>query len=188
LGRELARQLSRQGAKLIISSRRADVLEEVKQECLAINPETQVHVLIVDLEDLDSLDGRAKQALAFFGNKIDVLINNGGVSTRSSARDAAYDVTMKLTKVDFLSCVKLAKAVLPSMTECVQDSPDSPSVPRGGHIVNISSVAGKAGVVLRTAYCGAKFALIGWFDALRVEEHVFGSGVRVTNVCPGSVQ
>ena len=58
----------------------------------------------------------------------------------------------------------------------------------GGRIINIASVAGKVGVPLRTAYCGAKHALIGFFDALRLEEHARGTGVRVSNVCPGSVR
>ena len=58
----------------------------------------------------------------------------------------------------------------------------------GGRIINIASVAGKIGVPLRTAYCGAKHALIGFFDALRLEEHARGTGVRVSNVCPGSVR
>merc|ERR1740123_827054 len=80
--------------------------------------------------------------------------------------------------VNFLSCVALAKAVLPTMKK-----------QKRGHIINISSLAGKYGVPLRTLYCGAKHALIGWFDALRAEEEGFWqSGIVITNVCPGSVR
>merc|ERR1719229_545156 len=57
---------------------------------------------------------------------------------------------------------------------------------KSGHIVNISSIAGKIGGPLRTAYCGAKFALIGYMDSLRTE--VTHYGLHITNVCPGSVQ
>merc|ERR1719296_281385 len=59
---------------------------------------------------------------------------------------------------------------------------------KGGHIVNISSLAGKFGSPLRTLYCGAKHAVMGWFDALRIEEASFNTGISVTNICPGSVK
>ena len=58
----------------------------------------------------------------------------------------------------------------------------------GGRIINISSVAGKLGVPLRTAYCGAKHALLGFMDSLRNEEFARGSGISITNACPGSVR
>eukprot|EP01134_Creolimax_fragrantissima_P006635 CFRG6635T1 len=184
LGLEMTLQLAKQGAKLIISSRRENVLYDVVESCRKVNPECDVHVLPLDLEDIDSLDTKARIALSIYDGSIDVLINNGGVSTRCTARDASFDVDLKLAKIDYLSYVKLTKAILPAMLNGNKHG----QVQKISHIVNISSLAGKAGVGLRTAYCGAKFALMGWFDALRVEEFVLDSGVCVTNVCPGSVR
>jgi len=185
IGRELAKQLARQGAKLILSSRRLDALSAVRQECLEINELADVRIVVLDLENLDSLSAKAAEALAMHDGKIDVLINNGGLWQHSIARETNFGVDDRLTKIDFLSYVKLAKLVLPSMSQC---SEKGSSTPRGGHIVNMGSGAGKGAVPLRTAYCGAKFGLMGFFDALRVEEYALGSNVMVTNVCPGFVK
>ena len=85
---------------------------------------------------------------------------------------------LKMTKVNYLSYVALAKACLPTMvaagTPC--------------QIVNVSSAAGKFGVALRTSYCRVKHALMGFFDALRIEESGhFQSQLHLCTVCPGSI-
>jgi len=179
IGRELARQLARLGARLILSARRAAVLEEVAAELRpSLAAGGEVRVLPLDLEDLGALPGKAREALSLFGG-VDVLVNNGGYSSRALARESSgIEGEEKMMRVNFLSYVALTKVVLPSMLER-----------KGGHIINISSLAGKMGVPLRTLYCGAKHALMGWFDALRAEEvGFFGSGIVVTNICPGSVK
>jgi short-subunit dehydrogenase len=76
---------------------------------------------------------------------------------------------------DFLSHVKLAKLLLPEMIKR-----------KSGHIINMSSIAGRTGIAQRTPYCAAKHAIIGYFDALRVEIH--DQNVQITNVCPGPVR
>ena len=81
----------------------------------------------------------------------------------------------KIMTVNFMSHVKLAKLLLPSMLER-----------RAGHVINTSSVTGRIGVVHRTAYCASKHAIVGYFDALRFE--LAGSGIFVTNACPGPTQ
>lgn len=176
IGREFARLLVKQRAKVILSSRRKNVLEEVAKELTELSEDAEVAVVPLDLEDLDSLEEKAKEALGSFG-RVDVLINNGGVSQRATAKESPFALDYKVTKVDYLSYVLLAKAVLPQMRER-----------KAGKIINISSMAAKVGIALRTSYCGAKSAIIGWFDALRVEEYAFESGVTVCNVCPASVK
>lgn len=174
MGEELAKQLAKHGAKLILSARSKNKLEELAAE---LGKCCEVRVLDLDLKDLYSLEGKAREALSFFG-VIDVLVNNGGYSSRALGfLTPAIKTDIDMMEVNFLSAVALTKALLPSMHER-----------KTGQIINISSLAGKFGSPLRTLYCGAKHALIGWFDALRVEEAGFGTGVSVTNICPGSVK
>mmetsp|Transcript_41398 Transcript_41398/g.114094 ORF Transcript_41398/g.114094 Transcript_41398/m.114094 type:complete len:340 (-) Transcript_41398:257-1276(-) len=178
IGRELATQLARQGAKLILSARREQVLQELAAELAkSLGGSGELRVLPLDLQDLASLDTKAREALALFGG-VDVLVNNGGYSSRALAMDTpGIQQDVQMMEVNFLSAVALTKALLPSMHER-----------KRGQIVNISSFAGKFGIPLRTLYCGAKHAMMGWFDALRVEEAGFKTGVSITNVCPGSIK
>lgn len=165
---------------MIVSARREALLEQLAEELKPALRESggDVRVLAVDLSDLAGLQEKAAEALALFGG-VDVLVNNGGYTSRALARDApGIGEEAAMMDVNFLSQVALAKAVAPSMRE------------RGrGWIINISSMSGKMGVPLRTMYCAAKHALIGWFDAFRAEEAGFWqSGIVTTNVCPGSVK
>eukprot|EP00742_Colponemidia_sp_Colp-10_P004007 GILJ01004274.1.p1 GENE.GILJ01004274.1~~GILJ01004274.1.p1 ORF type:complete len:306 (+),score=37.07 GILJ01004274.1:39-956(+) len=169
IGEELAYRLSNLGCKLIMSARREDQLNRVKENCKG-----SVFVLPIDLSKLDTLQAKASVALAQFG-KIDILINNGGLSTRSWALETQYDVDKYVMDVNFFSATILSKAVLPSMIKH-----------GGGHVVAISSVSGKIGVPMRTAYCASKHALHGFFDALRSE--VAEKNVAVTLICPSYVK
>lgn len=180
IGRELAAQLARQGAKVILSARREETLNEVAQELQVLFPPGgagETRVLALDLEDLGSLQEKVDKAISAFGC-VDILFNNGGISSRALAREMkGLSLEAKMMSTNFLSHVQLAKALIPSMRER-----------GGGRFVNISSVTGKVGVPLRTSYCGSKHAIMGYFDALRMEEVAFKSGIGVTNVCPGSVR
>lgn len=177
IGRELAHQLSARGSRLILSSRRESVLNEVAEECRQINGGVSVKVLPLDLNDLGSLPQKVKDALAVYG-QVDVLFNNGGVSTRATARNSSFDVDVMVTNVDYLSYVVLTKSLLPFIDKNK----------KGCKIVNTVSVAGKIGVPVRTSYCGAKHAVVGFFDALRVEETMRKSQISVTNVILGSTK
>lgn len=172
IGEALAYELARKGAKLILSARRTEELERVQKAC----PTAPEHVAVVplDLTDTDALPAHAEEARQAFG-RIDVLINNAGVSQRSLAKDTELSVYRQLMDLDWFAQVALTKAVLPEMIER-----------RSGHVVVISSVAGKVGVPLRTGYCAAKHALHGFFDALRAE--VAQDNIGVTLVCPGFVR
>ena len=106
---------------------------------------------------------------------VDVLVNNAGVSQRSMALDTDFDVYRELMEVDFFAPLRLTQLVLPKMVER-----------RSGHFVQIASVAGKLGAPMRTGYCSAKHALVGYSDALRAE--VAQHNIGVTVVTPGFVQ
>ena len=170
IGESLARRLAALGARLILSSNREDELWRVAHELKG----AEVRVLWLDLGDLDSLPGKASEALACFG-RLDFLFNNGGITQRALARETELAVDKRIMDVDYFSHVVLTKAVLPSM---IQQG--------NGHIVVTTSVMGIMSAPLRSAYCAAKHALHGFFDALRAE--VWRDGIRVTLAAPAAVQ
>jgi short-subunit dehydrogenase len=171
IGEALAYKLNNRGAKLIISSRRKEALEEVKQKCT--NP-TDVHIITLDLAQTDQLAAKAEEALNIFGH-IDYLFNNGGISQRSEVTDTKLEVIRRVMEINFFGTVALTKAVLPSMIER-----------QSGHIVVTSSVMGKFGTRLRSSYAASKHALHGYFDSLRQE--VFDDNINVSLVCPGFIK
>lgn len=181
IGKAVAKALARQGARIILSARREKELEEAAEELRPIASASggAVAVLPMDLEKLDELPGKAAEAQKMFGSPVDVLVNNGGYSSRCLAREVpGIEADQRMFAVNFFAWIALAKAVLPEQ-----------ETSRPVKIINISSLAGKLGSALRTMYCGAKAAVINWFDALRVEEAGFwGHNVSICNVCPGSVQ
>ena len=102
-------------------------------------------------------------------------MNNGGVSQRSLIAETEFEVDKKLIEVDYLGTVALTKALLPHFIKSNK-----------GHFVTITSLMGKFGSPYRSGYCGAKHALHGFFDVLRME-HQKGN-ISVTLVCPGFIQ
>ncbi|KAJ8411730.1 hypothetical protein AAFF_G00153680 [Aldrovandia affinis] len=177
IGEELAYQLSRLGARLILSSRREDELERVKGCCLSYSSlqEEDILVLPLDLLERASHEAKVKTAIAHFGN-IDILINNGGRSQRSLCLETSVDVYQALMDINFLGTVSLTQQVLPYMTQ------------RGtGAVVTVSSVAGLVGVPLSTGYAASKHALQGFFNSLRTEMTDY-PGITISTVCPGPVQ
>lgn len=170
IGEALAIEASAMGAKLVLSARRAAELERVKAACA--HPK-QVAVLPLDLTAFDAERAYA-QAQSCFGG-IDVLINNAGISQRSSVLDTSMDVYRRIFELDFFAPVALTKAVLPQMMQRGQ-----------GHIVVISSVVGYVGTPQRSGYAAAKHAVQGFFDALRAE--AWKRDVKVTTVCPGYIR
>lgn len=172
IGEALTYALSERGARLIISSRRRDALQNVKANCSG-NPDS-IYVLPLDLAKTEQLPAKAEEARQAFGS-IDFLFNNGGISQRSLAVDTEPSVIRNVMEVNFFGTVLLTKAVLPMMI-----------ARQSGHIVVTSSVMGKFGTRLRSTYAASKHALHGWFDSLRQE--VYEHGIKVTLVCPGYVK
>ena len=170
IGEALAYELSQRNCKLILSARNVENLQRVKAKCL----NGEVVVLPFDLADFNSAKNHVEKAISFFG-KIDVLINNGGVSQRSLLVDTDFEVDKKLIEVDYLGTVAITKALLPHYISN-----------RKGHLVTVTSLMGKFGSPYRSGYCGAKHALHGFFDVLRMEHQK--DNVNVTLICPGFIQ
>jgi len=171
IGEALARGLAREGARLVLSSRRSVELERVRLSCA--RPVEHV-VLPLDLARSETFPGRVAQVLERHG-RIDLLVNNGGVSQRARALDTLPEVERAMMEVDYFGPVALTKAVLPSMQRL-----------RAGHVVVVSSVMGYIGTPGRSTYAAAKHALHGYFDSLRAE--LWRDGIKVTLVCPGYVR
>jgi len=172
IGEALAYELSRRGAKLVLSSRRREALEQVKQNCSG-NP-NYIFILPLDLSEFGQLPQKTYEVLSEFG-RIDYLFNNGGISQRSYAVDTDFEVLRKVMDINFLGTARLTQAVLPAMLD-----------QQSGHIVVTSSVMGKFGTRLRSSYAASKHALHGYFDSLRQEVH--DHNVNVTLVCPGYIK
>ncbi|MDQ3190914.1 MAG: SDR family oxidoreductase [Bacteroidota bacterium] len=171
IGEALSLDLSKRGAKLILSARREDELIRVKNLCE--NP-SFVQVLPFDLMDIPSLESTTHQAVKLFG-RIDMLINNGGISQRSLVCDTPLEIDRRIMEVNFFSYVAITKALLPYMIK-----------QNYGHIVVTSSILGKIGVSLRSAYASSKHALHGFYDSLR--EEVLENNIKITMVCPGWIK
>lgn len=170
IGKALALELSKSN-NLILSSRNKTALEKVKREC---NNSLNVKILPLDLANYSDFNLITKQAISFFG-KIDILINNGGISQRSLVKETGIGVDEKIIKVNYLGTVALTKALLPHFIKN-----------KNGHFVVTTSVVGKLGTPLRSSYAASKHALHGFFDSLRAE--VFNNNIKVTLICPGFVQ
>lgn len=171
IGEALARAFSQQGARLVLSARRSDELERVRAGLS--DPERHL-VLPLDLTDSDSF-AAATQTVIDQCQRIDILVNNGGISQRSRIIDTDLAVDRRVMEVNYFGAIGLTKAVLPAMRQA-----------GGGQVVVISSLVGELPTPMRSAYCASKHALHGWFEALRAEEH--DKGIQVLMVMPGFIR
>jgi short-subunit dehydrogenase len=176
IGAEMARQLAQShGASvaLVLAARNQTLLDEVAARCESLGAQTLALRTDVSVE----ADCRAlvAQAVARFG-RIDALINNAGMSAQALFSDVrAEDLAWyeQLMRVNLWGSVWTTHAALPHIKES------------RGHIVAVSSLAGLVGVPGRTAYSATKFAMTGFFEALRAE--MKAAGVSVTTAYPGVV-
>ena len=169
IGKALAIKFSNLGANLVLSSRKEDELKKVAKLC-----KTKTYILTLDLEKSNEFSMAVSKVLAEF-KTIDLLINNGGISQRSKACDTELDVDRRLMEINYFGTAALTKAVLPTMQK-----------QQSGHIVTISSLSGKFGFFLRSAYSASKFAQVGFFESLRLEERE--NNINVSMVFPGFVK
>lgn len=171
IGEHLAYQYSRNGFCVILSARRKEALEKVQSSCA--NPEKTM-VLPLDLVEIDRFPEIVNQAIDKWG-RVDILINNGGISQRSLVRDTSLEIDRRVMEVNYFGNTALTKALLPHFSEN-----------KKGHIVVITSLTGKFGFYLRSAYAASKHALHGFYESLRLEEE--DQGLSVTIVSPGFIK
>jgi dehydrogenase/reductase SDR family member 7 len=175
IGEALVRAFAAAGATVVLSARNVPELRRVRNECIAAGADEDALLLLpLDVLDYDALPKAVRAVQDAYG-RIDMLINNAGTSQRSFCLETELQVYRTLFELNVIAQIALTKAVLPLMV--AQGS---------GHVLVTASVAGKVGVPLRTGYCAAKHAVMGFFDALRTE--VAHSGIRVTTIVPGFIR
>jgi short-subunit dehydrogenase len=174
IGAEMARQWAasdKAGCALVLAARNVERLEVVAGECRAFG--AQVRVQRCDVGVQAECVALVQAAVAAFG-RLDILVNNAGMSAQALFKDVTdlgwYETLMRINHWGSVWCTH---AALPHLTAT------------RGRIVGVSSLAGLVGVPGRTAYCGTKFAMTGFFEALRVE--LASAGVSVTLAYPGVV-
>jgi dehydrogenase/reductase SDR family member 7B len=171
IGEALAYEFAKAGARLILSGRNIKELERVGSACTESGAESFVCPL--DLSVPPSIMQALEQVNSRFG-RVDYLVNNGGISQRSTILETSIEVDRRIMEVNYFGSITITKAVLPIMIKN-----------GGGHIIIISSIVGKFSVPVRSAYCASKHALHGFFDTLRLE--LADKNVKVTIVCPGRI-
>jgi len=169
IGKSLATEFAKRGANLVLGARQFVTLCEIAQ---SLEQQYNIKAVAVqcDVVNPEDCDHLIKQTLATFG-KIDVLINNAGISMRALFQDADIEVLKSVMDVNFWGTVYCTKYAMPAILQSK------------GSIVGVSSIAGYKGLPGRTGYSASKFAMNGFLDALRVEN--LKTGVHILTACPG---
>jgi short-subunit dehydrogenase len=170
IGEELAKQYAEKKYNLVLSARNEKELERVKGNCKGAK---EILILPLDLSHSETMKEKADMVISHFG-RIDILINNGGISQRSEALETSEESERKLFEVNYFGHIALSKSVIPFMRK-----------QGGGQIVVMSSIAGKFGFFLRSTYSAAKHALHGYYESLRLEEEK--NNISITIICPGKI-
>lgn len=168
IGKACAEVFGRQGAKVVVTGRNQTRLDEVGQ----LLKQQQIDCLLIQADAGLEADNRmmVERTLETYG-KIDVLINNAGISMRALFEDIDLEVFKKVMDINFYGTLYATKFCLPHILETK------------GSIVGISSINGHRGTPARTAYTASKFAMNGFLEALRTE--VMKRGVHVLVCSPG---
>lgn len=167
IGRACASAFAREGARLILTGRSRDGLEATARQ---VTP-AESTVIVADLTDSASLVSLTEQVRQRFAT-LDVLINNAGVGLYAPSYKADPEMVRSMFALNLLAPIELTRRLVPLL-------------PRGGAIVNVSSIAGKVPLPWLTLYSSSKFALNAFSDGLRME--LTPAGIHVLCVCPGYV-
>ncbi|KAM9305109.1 dehydrogenase/reductase SDR family member 7B [Gastrophryne carolinensis] len=176
LGKECAKVFYKAGALLVLCGRNEGKLKELINE-LHQTGSVQVqklHMVIFDISDVEAVTSAAKEILRLVG-KVDILINNAGISYRGTILNTNMAVDRMIMDTNYFGPVALTKALLPSMIKN-----------KRGHVVSISSVQGKISIPFRSAYSASKHATQAFFDCLRAE--VAPHEIHVTVINPGYIK
>jgi NAD(P)-dependent dehydrogenase (short-subunit alcohol dehydrogenase family) len=174
IGRALACDLARRGAKVAISDIDGTGLAETAKQIRIIG--APVHHARLDVTDRAAVLSYADEVVAEFGT-VNIVINNAGIAFTGDIEKMSFEQIERVMDVDFWGVVNGTKAFLPHVIA----SGD-------GHIVNISSLFGLLAIPGQSAYNAAKFAVRGFTEALRQEMLLAGYPVHVTCVHPGGIK
>ncbi|MFN3997605.1 SDR family oxidoreductase [Algoriphagus sp.] len=168
IGEACALTFGKEGAKIVITGRNQEKLDQSSKQLKSIG----IEVLAVLADAGSEADNRrmADEAIKAFG-RIDILINNAGISMRALFQDLDLEVFRKVMDTNFWGTVYATKFCLPEILKSK------------GSIIGISSINGFRGTPARTAYTASKFAMNGFFESLRTE--VMNQGVHIMVAAPG---
>ncbi len=169
IGLALAKRLVGLGAEVHLVARRRNLLDEAKGRLESEQPGAQVSVLELDVAKYDEVESKLGEHLK--GRPVDMLINNAGIVKPGRFLDLPIDEFRQQMDVNYFGAIHMCRALLPRMIER-----------KGGHIVNVSSLAGVIGIFGYTAYTPTKFAVSGFSQVLRAE--MWPHNVRVSVCLP----
>ncbi|MCI0454817.1 MAG: SDR family NAD(P)-dependent oxidoreductase [Candidatus Dadabacteria bacterium] len=168
IGRETALLLAKKGVKVALVSRREDRLKDVSREINELG--ASALIMPMDVSDQSQVERMVERIVEQFG-RVDILVNNAGFGQFASIEETSTGDLHEIFGVNFMGTFYAIKAVLPHMRK-----------QGNGHIINISSVAGKRGFPFTGAYCATKFAMNAISEALRIE--LSGTKIKVSLVYP----
>lgn len=171
IGAATARLLARRGTTVAIVARRAERLDEVLADCRVHAPASRRWA--ADLSDPAGAGRLAEEIWDAYGH-LDVVVNNAGIPMRRPVTRLTMEEVERAMQVNYFSPVAITLALLPRMLQR-----------RQGTLVNVSSLGGRLGITTEAAYCGSKFALAGWSEAVAAD--LVGTGVQVKLVLPGAI-
>jgi NADP-dependent 3-hydroxy acid dehydrogenase YdfG len=175
IGRAFTEALALAGARVVIASRREEVLQRTAAEINRSCGAERVFPHVFDIRSLEEIDSLVDSIIDRWSS-LDVLINNSGLAvpeTVDQITEAGWD---KVMETNLRGVMQLARVALPHMIK--HDF---------GDVVNVSSQAGKHGYADVPSYCASKFGLLGYAEALRDHVRKTGANIRVFNFCPGLV-
>ncbi len=168
IGKALAERFGEEGSKVVITGRRKEQLDQTAE--LLREKGIDVLPVVADASVENDCARVVEQTVETYG-RIDVLINNAGISMRALFEDLQVDVFRKVMEVNFFGMIYTTKYALPYILRSK------------GSVVGISSVNGRRATPERSAYSASKFAMIGFLESLRSE--MLDKGVHVLTACPG---
>ncbi len=166
IGRAMASEFASMGARLSLGARRVDLLESLQDELY----NTKILISKTDVSVEDDCKKLIEATIDRFG-RIDVLINNAGISMRALFEDVDLKVIRQLMEVNFFGTVYCSKYALPHLLKTK------------GSLVGVISIAGYVGLPGRTGYSASKFAIRGFLDTIRIEN--LKKGLHVLVAAPG---
>tara|TARA_B100000401_G_scaffold284780_1_gene194638 strand:- start:816 stop:1619 length:804 start_codon:yes stop_codon:yes gene_type:complete len=168
IGKSCAFEFARAGASVVLASRNFELLNEIHNKLISKGYHSiAIKTDVTNPEDCKHL---ISETLRVF-KKIDILINNAGISMRANFNDLDLSIIEKIMQVNFFGTVNCTKYALPYILESK------------GSIVGVSSIAGHKGLPGRTGYSASKFAMHGFLESLRLEN--LNKGLHVLIACPG---
>jgi short-subunit dehydrogenase len=169
IGAHIARALASEGMRLVLAARSAEALEGIAAELRARGAE--VVTIPADLARRDQIEALAERA-----GGLDVLVNNAGLELAAAYHTVAPETIDELIAVNLTAPMILTRLLLPGMI-----------ARGGGHVVNVSSLAGLVGTPYGEVYCATKHGLVGFTRSLRATAEAEGYGVGASVICPGFI-